>query len=261
MPVRPAAVVAITAGVLLVAGIIVSTALVGGVPGASPTPEPSYAAPAAAPVEAADAPEVDATVGTKDSGASVAALVDASWLSATATRTGIPVRALAAYAGAAIAKAQAMPECGVSWNTLAAIGWVESKHGSHGGSTIEADGTVSPAIYGPSLSGDGTEHIPDSDEGKFDGDAEYDRAMGPMQMIPQSWRNWRTDASGDGVQDPQNIDDEAMAAANYLCRATVDAVGSPDMVSEAGWRAGIAAYNAAPSYLQAVARAANAYAG
>jgi len=76
-----------------------------------------------------------------------------------------------------------------------------------------------------------------------------------MQMIPQTWRNWRTDASADGTRDPQNMNDAVMAAANYLCRA------SPDMVGVDGWKAGIAAYNSAPSYLVAVAERAIRYAG
>ncbi|MDM4762415.1 lytic transglycosylase domain-containing protein [Galbitalea sp. SE-J8] len=261
MPARPAVLLAIAGIAFLVAGVILTVALAGGSlsPRPAPTPEPSYARPAAPPAVAMDAPVVDATVGTADSLASVSTLVDPVWLATTSARTGIPARALAAYAGAAIAKARAMPQCGISWNTLAAIGWVESKHGTHGGSRVTASGAVRPAIYGPSLTGDGTEHIPDSDDGRFDRDKEYDRAMGPMQLIPQTWRNWRTDGSGDGKRDPQNIDDATMAAANYLCRATQDAVGEPDMVTTAGWQGGIRAYNPAPSYLHAVARAAIEY--
>jgi membrane-bound lytic murein transglycosylase B len=75
-----------------------------------------------------------------------------------------------------------------------------------------------------------------------------------MQLIPQAWRNWHVDAGGDGVEDPQNIDDAVTAAANYLCRA------SADMSRAEGWRAGIAAYNASGVYRQTVADAANRYA-
>lgn len=207
------------------------------------TPPPTYAPPATPPALAA-----------KPTSASIADLVSGDWLVATSTRTGIPVRALAAYAGAAVAERKRAPSCGVSWNTLAAIGWVESKHGAYRGSTIEADGTISPPIYGIALDGTTSAHIADSDKGKFDGDKKYDRAIGPMQMIPQTWRNWRTDASADGKKDPQNIDDEVMAAADYLCRA------SPDMVGVSGWKRGIASYNSAPSYLIRVARAAIGYA-
>ena len=213
-------------------------------PLATPTPEPTYAGPAAPPVLAA-APASE----------SIADLIDEAWLVSTAARTGIPERALAAYAGAAALKSQAMPTCGISWNTLAAIGYVESRHGTYGGASIGPDGKISPAIYGVALDGGSTEHIPDSDEGTFDKDKKYDRAVGPMQMIPQSWKNWRTDANADHKRDPQNIYDAVMAAANYLCRA------SPDMVGVTGWQAGIESYNSAPSYLHAVARAAIDYAG
>ena len=59
---------------------------------------------------------------------------------------------------------------------------------------------------------------------------------GGLQFIPQAWRNWHVDGGGDGVEDPQNIDDAALAAANYLCRA------STAFDTEDGWRAGIRAY-------------------
>lgn len=207
-------------------------------------PAPTWAPPAAAP-----------TLAIAPAGPALSDLVDAEWLTATAERTGIPARALAAYAGVAMAKASAMPSCGLSWNTLAAIGYAESRHGSHGGSTLGADGTVTPGIFGVALAGGDTEHVPDSDGGTIDGDAEFDRAVGPMQLIPQTWRNWHVDGNADGVEDPQNIDDATMATANYLCRA------SGDMTTEAGWRAGVGAYNGAESYLRAVAAAAVEYAG
>ena len=216
-----------------------------GSPGNTETDAPAEVtwAPAASP------PAIAATA----TGPGVAGQVDAEWLATTAERTGIPVRALAAYAGVALEKASAMPSCGLSWNTLAAIGFAESRHGSHDGSSLGADGTVTPGIFGVALSGGDTEHVPDSDGGEIDGDASFDRAVGPMQLIPQTWRNWHIDASGDGVEDPQNIDDATMATANYLCRA------SGDMTTETGWRAGIAAYNGAESYIRAVAAAGVSY--
>jgi hypothetical protein len=214
---------------------------------AIPTPDAAAPAPRWAPAAAAPVANPSPTM------PGVSGLVDAEWLAATAERTGIPARALAAYAGVAIAKAAAMPSCGLSWNTLAGIGFAESRHGTHGGSSILPDGTTSPAIIGIALDGGSSANIPDSDGGTYDGDSEFDRAIGPMQLIPQTWRNWHTDASGDGIEDPQNIDDAVQATANYLCRA------SGDMTTEQGWRAGIAAYNSAGSYLTAVATAAVQY--
>jgi len=183
----------------------------------------------------------------------VSGLVDPTWLSDTAASTGIPARALAAYAGVALTKNDQMPGCGLGWNTLAAIGWAESRHGTHGGSIIGPDGTVTPAIIGIALDGASTEVITDSDNGAIDGDTEHDRAVGPMQLIPQTWANWHVDANGDGVEDPQNIDDATTAAANYLCRS------SGDMTTEDGWRDGVSAYNSAPAYIAKVAQAATDY--
>ena len=183
----------------------------------------------------------------------IATRPDAQWLADTAEATGIPPRALAAYAGAAWTKHEEMPSCGLSWNTLAAIGWVESRHGTHGGSAIGVDGTVSPPIYGVVLDGGTTANIPDSDGGEFDGLDDIDRAVGPMQFIPQAAKNWLGDANADGVKDVQNIDDAAMAAAHYLCRA------GGDLAGETGWRTAIGAYNSAPSYLLKVAAKAVEY--
>lgn len=205
-------------------------------------PAPRWAPPAAAPPVAAATP-----------GTGIASRVDAHWAASTAAATGIPERAVLAYAGAALAKAASMPACRLSWTTLAAIGEVESSNGQHGGSSIGADGTVTPPIYGVALNGDGVALIPDSDGGAIDGDPTSDRAVGPMQLIPQTWRNWHTDGNGDGVEDPQNIDDAVMATTNYLCRA------STALDTEKGWRAAIAAYNSADSYLASVARVAVAY--
>ncbi len=204
---------------------------------------PSWARPAAAPA-----------VADTRWRAGWAGKVDTDWLAATSAATGIPQRALAAYAGAVLAKATDGTHCAISWNTLAAIGFVESKHGSYNGSSVADDGTVSPAIVGVALAGGSTDQVLDTDKGQFDGDSTYDRAVGPMQLIPQTWRNWHVDASGDGKQDPQNIDDAALATANYLCRS------GADLATESGWRTAIATYNSAPAYLALVAQVGDGYA-
>jgi membrane-bound lytic murein transglycosylase B len=204
-------------------------------------PPASWGPPAAAPVLAA-AP------------AGFATLADADWIASTSQATGIPQRALAAYAAAAIARNQADPGCNLSWNTLAAIGWAESRHGTHGGSSIQPDGSTVPAIIGVPLDGGDTDVVTDSDDGAIDGDAVHDRAVGPMQLIPQTWRSWHNDASGDGVEDPQNIDDAVTATAHYLCRS------GADMATEAGWRTAITSYNNATTYITKVAEAATRYA-
>ena len=237
------AVVAGLVGVAVLAGLVVLVLVprVTVVQDAA-APAPRWAPPPASPPVAATAP-----------GAGIATLVDAGWAARAAKATGIPERAVLAYAGAALAKAASMPACGLSWTTLAAIGEVESSNGQHGGSSIGADGTVTPPIFGVALNGDGVALIPDSDGGAIDGDATSDRAVGPMQLIPQTWRNWHTDGNGDGVEDPQNIDDAVMATTNYLCRA------STALDTEKGWRAAIGAYNSTDAYLREVARVGVAY--
>jgi membrane-bound lytic murein transglycosylase B len=74
-------------------------------------------------------------------------------------------------------------------------------------------------VYGPRLDGASFVLVPDSDGGALDGDAEVDRAVGPLQFIPQTWERWRADGDGDGATDPQDLDDAALAAAHYLCAA------------------------------------------
>jgi membrane-bound lytic murein transglycosylase B len=233
-------------GLVATAVLVFLAPRVPGMPEAGPVveePAPAWAPPAEPPVAAAEP------------GVGIAGLVDAEWLASTAAATDIPERSLAAYAGAALAKSATMPECGLSWNTIAGIGATESDHGRHGGSAVGADGTVTPPIYGvPLAGGEGVEHIPDSDGGALDGDAEFDRAVGPFQLIPQTWRNWHTDGNGDGVEDPHNIDDAAMATANYLCRVSIH------IDTEAGWIAAVSGFNSPQAYRDSVARYAVRYA-
>ena len=181
-------------------------------------------------------------------------VVDSEWLDATAEATGIPRRPLQAYVGAAAWSARQMPSCGLGWNTLAAIGQVETNHGRVDGTRIEDSGNMSEPIIGVELSGgSGVRTIEDTDGGELDGDAEYDRAVGPLQFIPQSWEMHGRDGNGDRRADPQNIDDAALSAAAYLC-----AGGS--MVSPQGWESAVLSYNDSLDYVEAVYGAAQSIA-
>ena len=62
--------------------------------------------------------------------------------------------------------------------------------------------------------------IEDSDDGALDGDTTFDRAVGPMQFIPSTWRLFAQDGNLDGEPDPQNIYDASLASARYLCAST-----------------------------------------
>lgn len=177
------------------------------------------------------------------------------WAVPISEATGIPVTALEAYGNAAEIQRQQHPECGITWTTLAGIAGVESKHGRHRGASIAPNGDVAPPIRGMALDGTkGNWEIKDTDGGRFDGDDEYDRAMGPFQFIPETWSRFGVDANGDGIADPDNIDDAALSAARYLC---VSAGG--DMTTPEGWQRAVLTYNNSMSYVIRVRNHANAY--
>jgi len=180
--------------------------------------------------------------------------VDPDWTARISSATGIPQRALSAYASAHVSIADEQPGCGVDWATIAAIGSIESNHGRYAGAVLDDNGHSQPAIVGRALDGDGVVAIPDTDDGLLDGDVTWDRAVGPMQFIPSTWAKWGSDANGDDVADPNQIDDAALATARYLC-------ASGSMTSAGAWRAAIYSYNHDSDYVDKVARVATEYAG
>lgn len=176
-----------------------------------------------------------------------------AWAQQQARRTGIPVPAMRAYGRAELRLAAEQPRCRLGWVTLAGIGEVESDHGRYQGRTLGDQGIASTPIVGVALDGVGVARIGDTDAGMLDGDPVLDHAVGPMQMLPATWRRWAADGDGDGVREPQDIDDAALAAARYLC-------ASGSLRSDAGWRAAVLSYNSSSTYLADVAAWAGAYA-
>ncbi len=172
-----------------------------------------------------------------------------------APRVDIPARALYAYALADLALRHIEPGCHLSWVTLAGIGRVESDNGQWGGAEILPNGEESKPIIGVPLDGTGgNELIPVGDHGALSGDQVYDHAVGPMQFITSTWAAWRSDANGDGIADPENIDDAAFTAARYLC------ADGRDMGTGAGWSDAVLSYNHSVLYGQRVYAAALSYA-
>lgn len=168
--------------------------------------------------------------------------------------TGIPARALEAYRRGALLVSAADPACHLDWALLAAVGRVESNHARFGGSQLDSAGVAEPGIIGIRLDGtNGTARITDTDGGRVDRDTSYDRAVGPMQFIPSTWRVVGSDADGDGVKNPQDLTDAATATAVYLCS------GSGDLSSPGDLRAAIMRYNPSDSYVRTVTAIADAY--
>lgn len=140
-------------------------------------------------------------------GVPIAELVDTDWSDAVAAEHAIPRRAMAAYAGAALRTAETHPECNLGWNTLAGIGSVETSHASIDGAGLDANGVAQPSITGPVLDGsEGVMSVDDTDEGALDDDEEWDRAVGPMQFLPETWERYAVDGNLDGETDPQQIE-------------------------------------------------------
>lgn len=124
----------------------------------------------------------------------------------------IPARLLRLF------EAEAAQCDGLPWTVLAGISRVESNHGRYGGASIDADGLVTPRIIGVALDGSGgNARIVDTDAGLWDADPVYDRAVGPFQFIPSSWRIFGSDGNHDGIADPHNIYDAVPAMRRHLC--------------------------------------------
>ncbi|CAB4725979.1 unannotated protein [freshwater metagenome] len=75
-----------------------------------------------------------------------------------------------------------------------------------------------------------------------------------MQFLRSSWDRWGADGDGDGVADPNDIDDAAAGTARYLC------ADGHDLTTGEGWAAAIFSYNHAQTYVDSVHAAATAYA-
>lgn len=157
------------------------------------------------------------------------------------TWSGIPTRVLTAY--------QATDGwCdGLRWQLVAAIGQVESGHGTSGGAKAEGTtGEVTPWIFGPPLNGsNNTQRIPIGDRlGWWGLTGPWEQAVGPMQFLPSTFDRWGVDADNDATADPHDIDDAAASAANYLCGGREGAITDE--------RAAVLRYNNSAAYADEV---------
>ena len=141
--------------------------------------------------------------------------------------------------------------CNLPVSLLAAIGQVES--GSLVGRQIDAEHRTS--VLGPVLDGNGFAAIPDTDRGRWDGDTTWDRAVGPMQFIPEHLAGFGVDGDGDGEANPQDVEDAAAGTAAYLC------YGGRDLSRPADLRSAVLSYNHSQSYLRLVLTYQQRYAG
>ncbi|MER5913020.1 bifunctional lytic transglycosylase/C40 family peptidase [Streptomyces sp. NPDC001982] len=158
----------------------------------------------------------------------------------------IPPRMLAAYKKAVQQVSTYVPTCrGMHWPILAGIAKVESNHAV--GRNIADHGDIRPKIYGVLLGGSGaggnTTALPDTDNGRWDGTANGERAVGPFQFLPSTWESTGKDANGDKIADPHNADDAALGGAIYLC------AGGRDLTKRSQLKAAILQYNHSNEYV------------
>jgi membrane-bound lytic murein transglycosylase B len=236
----------------------------GAVLGASPSGEPSAAEWARLRLaawqrgrEAAAAAERDRAAARRAAAGAGATATPTAWTAPAGAGRAIPALTLRAYREAAAWAGGYDPGCRLSWTVLAGIGRIESNHGLYGGAAtrFSAAGAVSPRITGPPLDGRGVAAIPDSDGGRWDGDTVWDRAVGPMQFLPGTWRSLGRDGNGDQVADPNNLFDAAVSAASYLC------LSGGDLTDPAGLRQAVYGYNHSWPYVDAVLGWARLYQG
>ncbi|WP_369228800.1 C40 family peptidase [Streptomyces sp. R21] len=162
------------------------------------------------------------------------------------TAADIPARMLSAYKKAVQQAGKYVPTCrGMRWPILAGIAKVESNHAV--GRSIDDDGDIRPRIYGVLLNGSGaggnTTVFPDTDNGRWDGTATGERAVGPFQFLPSTWEGIGEDANRDGTADPHNADDAALGAAVYLCGH------GRDLTKRSQLKAAILQYNHSGAYV------------
>jgi len=151
---------------------------------------------------------------------------------------GVPQVVAEAYVAARDKLAVDRPDCQIPVELIAGHGYIESGHGTSGGASADAQGNITPQIFGPPT--------------------RYGRAVGPMQFLQSTWDGYveqygPLDGNNDGQQDPHNIFDAALAGGIYDC------VGGGGSLAEAGsdnQRRAIFSYNHSDVYVNDVLAAA-----
>lgn len=166
-----------------------------------------------------------------------------------------PPAAISAYQRATTVINAATDRCHLDWTVLAAIGRVESNHGTKGDSRLTDEGAARPGIFGKPLDGRGGRgRLRDTDAGQLDHDPTWDAPVGPLGILPSTWAQVGVDADGDDKRDPQDIDDAALGAAVLLC------AHNRNLSNETALRDALHAYNPTPGYARIVVRLAQRFA-
>lgn len=155
-----------------------------------------------------------------------------NWANGLTGPLDIPERALVAYANAELTLRNELPNCHLSWVTLAGIGKASTNHGRYGGDSLAPDGVLAKALGPVPLVGAA-------------GEKASDQRSGPMQLTASEFKR------GGNVQ---NIDDAAIAAGRSLC------ANGTDLQAGQGWWKAIAGYRDSDLFRQQVLGNAQLYA-
>ncbi|HVT77884.1 MAG TPA: D-alanyl-D-alanine carboxypeptidase family protein [Acidimicrobiales bacterium] len=162
---------------------------------------------------------------------------------------GVPPVAADAYRRAAALAPHVEPACRITVSLIAAVGQVETNHGQGAGSTIVANGVLSPPVIGPAMNGQNSQPaVADTDGGTYDKDSQWDHEIGLMRARPSVFTANRIDANNDTVFDPQNVYDAASTLAVTLCRAQA----GKSLTTTAEMRAALTAYRNDKAYVDKV---------
>ncbi len=185
--VAPLSVVALTGAAFAVAPVITSPdgARAGAPPSTSATP-PSTSSTATSPLP--EIPEVAPMAVTPAARSTLGRYRDYKQSAAE-----LSDEELVAYQRTEGVMATAAPDCHLSWALVAAVARVDT--------SVIAD----------------HDRPADSDAGQYDGDPRHDRPVGPLHLMPATWTLVAVDGDDDGLRDPDDLDDAALAAGVVLC--------------------------------------------
>ncbi|MTD59054.1 NlpC/P60 family protein [Amycolatopsis sp. RM579] len=156
-----------------------------------------------------------------------------TWAAGLSGPLDIPERALVGYATGELTLRKELPNCHLSWVTLAGIGKASSDHGRFGGDSLDADGVVRKPLAAVPLQGAA-------------GEAASEKRTGPMQLTSPQWQR--------GQGNIQDIDDAAIAAGRALC------AGGTDLQAGTQWWNAVAKYRDSDLFRQQVLGNAQLYA-
>ena len=144
----------------------------------------------------------------------------APWASRVGIVLDVPVVAVQAYGYAQLILESAVPDCHLGWTTLAGIGEVESQHGQAGGAVLDRDRAVDPADRRSAVGRRGTvgagrgRHRRRRVRRRPELRPRHGTAADAARPCGACTRSTRDD---DGIQDPYDIDDAALAVGRLLC--------------------------------------------